>query len=312
MYLHSLIFTLCFLYGSVFILGKLALHSVDPFFLTGSRMTLAGVILIIVQVLRKQNLRLEKTHLIPTILVAIFGVYLTNSLEFWGLQYMKSAKACFLYSLSPIIMALFSYAWFYEKITPQKWVGLTVGILGFIPLLLVPTPSENSSGHWWFFSYAELALMGASVTNAISWLAMRENVKTRQASPITINAYAMIIGGPLALMHSYVVEPWQPLPISNMSDFLLWGTLLMLISNLICYNLHGYLLRQFTATYLSLAGLSQPFFTAVLGWVILNEVLSAYFWFSFATVTLGLYVYYQEELKRGEAPSFSDPNGELD
>ncbi len=317
MYLQSLVLLLCILYGSVFVFGKLALTYAPPFFLTGSRMMLAGVILLAYQfVFNRSKFTLKKEQIGPIIVIAVSGVYLTNVLEFWGLQYMESAKACFLYSLSPIMMAILSYVWFYEKITPQKWLGLSVGIMGFIPLLILPASStEDSSGRWLFFSFAELALIGATVANAVNWLAMRENIKIRKASPMMTNGISMILGGSLALSHSYIVEPWAPIPVKDFWPFLQWFLILMVISNLISYNLHAMLLRTFTATYLSFAGLSQPFFAAVLGWLFLNEVLSPYFWFSLATVTLGLYLYYQAELRRSEpveVPIAPEINNEVD
>jgi len=121
----------------------------------------------------------------------------------------------------------------------------------------------------------------------------------------------MLIGGVLALTHSCVVETWNPVPVNDLLPFLRWFLLLTLISNLICYNLHAMLLQRFSATYISFAGLSQPFFAAFLGWIMLNEVLSIYFWFSLATVSLGLYVYYQEELKQ-EKPPIVPENTEFD
>jgi drug/metabolite transporter (DMT)-like permease len=66
---------------------------------------------------------------------------------------------------------------------------------------------------------------------------------------------------------------------------------------LICYNLYGYLLRRFSATFMSFAGLTTPLFTALFGWIFLGEVASPAFYLSFSILSVGLLLFYQEELK---------------
>lgn len=299
LYLQFLVLVLCILYGSVFVLGKLTLEYAPPLFITGARMMLAGVLLLIHQfIFYRCHFTLKKKHLAPILIIGIGGVYLTNALEFWGLQYIEAGRACFLYSFSPIATALMSYAWFSEKLSLQKWIGILIGVLGFIPLWMGPTSIEDTSGKFLFLTLAELSVLIAAMVSSIGWLAMRELVKNREYSSAMANGTSMIVGGLFAFIHSWLVEPWDPTPVQAPWPFLYWFLSLTLISNLICYNLHAKLLRSFTATYLSFVGLSQPFFSALLGWMFLNEILSVYFWVSFIAVSLGLYVYYQEELKQ--------------
>lgn len=307
MKLQFLVLLLCILYGSIFTIGKVALEYAPPLFITGSRMLLAATLLLLYQFsFHRRSFIFKKEHFWPTVIMGISSIYLTNALEFWGLQFMESGKACFIYGFSPIATALLSYLWFAEKITTLKWIGLTLGLLGFIPILITQAGNmEDLSGKIGFFSYAELALLGAAVTNAIGWMTMRVVVKNRGYSPVMANATSMSMGGMLALIHSFLVENWSPIPVefANLWPFLESFLLLTLISNIICYNLNSYLLRHFTATYLSFAGLSQPIFAAMFGYIFLYEVMSPYFWISFVMVSFGLYIYYQQELRQGLIPT---------
>jgi drug/metabolite transporter (DMT)-like permease len=303
-YLQFLVLLLCMLYGSVFTFGKLALEYTSPLFITGSRMVVAGFLLLTYQCcFNRAALKIKKQHLLPIFIVALTGVYLTNALEFWGLQFMETGKACFLYSFCPVATALLSYAWFAEKITTQKWMGLIIAIAGFVPILVGHTSLEDTTPNFLFLSLAEMSLLAAAVATSIGWLAMRELVMNQSFSPVTANGISMWIGGLISLGHSWMIEPWDPIPVTDFWGFLPWFLCLTVVSNLICYNLHAMLLRLFTATYISLAGLSQPFFAALLGWLFLNESLSLYFWCSAIAVSIGLYIYYQEELKMGQAPN---------
>jgi drug/metabolite transporter (DMT)-like permease len=302
-YYQSLVFLLCALYGSVFTIGKITLEFSSPLFITGARMLLAGVLLLLFQFIsHRSQFYLKKAHLLPMFIIGLTNVYLANALEFWGLQYMESGKACFLYSFAPIATAVLSYFWFSEKINWIKCLGLTIGVLGFIPVLIAHSSTEDFSGKFGFLSFAELAILGAAICTAVGWMTMRVMVKHQKYSPIMANATSMCVGGVLALIHSLLVEVWLPVPVTDFSEFIGPFLLLMLISNIIAYNLNSYLLKHFTATYLSFTGLSQPIFAALFGYIFLQEVMHEYFWISMLAVILGLYIYYQQELKQGLTP----------
>lgn len=297
---HLAVLLLCGLYGAVFSIAKLSLVYAPPLFITATRMILAGLILLVYQYCfhRKQFI-LKKAHLLPIFIVGLTGVYLTNVLEFWGLQFMTAGKACFIYSFSPIATALLSYLWFSEHITFKKWVGLIIGILGFIPVLSAQASGEDRSGVLGFFSYAEIAVLLAAIATAMGWIVMRTMVKKHTLSAIMSNGTTMLVGGLMALLHSFISDPWTPTPVTEWWPFLASFIPLTIVSNLICYNLHANLLKRFTATYISFAGLTQPFFAALFGWIFLKEVMHTAFWVSLFAVSLGLYLYYREELKQG-------------
>lgn len=295
-----LIFLLYALFASVFVIAKIALESSSPLFLVGSRMLLAGVILLGYQwITNRESLRLNKQTTFQLFQLALFNIYLTNAFEFWGLQYLTSFKTCFIYSLSPFLSALFSYIVFHEKMTGKKWLGMLIGFLGFLPILFTHTTGETEGGGIGIFSLPELAVIMATVCSMYGWVVLRKLVTDQGCNPITANSFAMLAGGAMAIVHSSFVEEWNPIPVSNMESYLSCMVLLIIISNFICYNLYGYLLTRFTATCMSFAGWTTPVFTALLGWLILGEVVTWHFYVSALIVLIGLFFFYQEELKQG-------------
>jgi len=72
---------------------------------------------------------------------------------------------------------------------------------------------------------------------------------------------------------------------------------LILIGNIICYNLYGKLLHRYSATTLSFFGCTTPLFAALFGWFWLREEVSPWFYVTALLVGVGLYIFYQEELK---------------
>ena len=143
-------------------------------------------------------------------------------------------------------------------------------------------------------------MIGAALCSVYGWICLKQLVDENGYSPILVNGMSMLIGGAAALFHSYLVEPWDPLPISNYSAFFGCALALIIISNLVCYNLYGWLLKQFSATFMAFAGLSTPLFTALFGWLILDETIGVPFFFSLSFVCLGLLLFYQEEMRKSK------------
>lgn len=289
------------LFASVFTIAKTGLTYTQPFFLVGSRMLMAGLILsAYVFFFQRDKFKFRKEDAWSIFLLAAFNIYITNGLEIWGLKYLTSFKTCFIYSLSPFLSALLSYVMLSERLSVKKWMGLAVGFAGFLPILLNQTSAEETTGHFFIFSWAEIAVIGAAASSVYGWIILGQLVKEREYTPMMANGWSMLIGGSLALVHSLFVETWNPVPVTEWIPFLECSVLLILVSNLICYNLYGTLLKRFSATFISFAGFTTPLFTALFGWFYLGEVVTWPFYLSAAIVFSGLFLFYQEELTAPE------------
>lgn len=289
-------------WSSVFTLGKWTLEHTPPLFLTASRMLLAGIILLgFLALTRRAALKISLRQAFSLALLAIFSVYLANAFEFWGLKQMTAAKTCFFYSLGPFFSALFSYLHFKEKMNRRKWLGMAIGFAGFIPVLAAQKGSNELLSSLAFISWPELSMLGASICSGYGWILLRLLVKNQSISPPTANGYSMLIGGLFALIHSLIVDKWDPLPVVA-GDLRLFaqGTMLMtLISNVFCYNLMGIMLKRYTATFVSFMGLLSPIFASLVSWIFLKESPSPVIFISTAIVSIGLWLIYSAELRQG-------------
>ena len=290
------------LWSSVFSLGKMALVSSPPLFLTGFRMVFGAVILLgFLLVFKRSSFRFSKKSWISFGLLAIFSIYLTNILEFWSLQHLSAAKTCFLYSLSPFFAVLLSYFHFGEKMNKKKWLGLSIAFLGIIPVLATQNGAEELLNAFAFFSWPALAVMGAAFFSVYGWVLLRIVVKDDNTSPIMANSMSMLLGGTLALLHSSFIDSWTPIPVTpeNLIPFFKGVAIIIVISNLICYNLYGMALKRFTATFLSFVGLLSPIFASLNEWILLGTRPSWMIFLGTGIVSSGLWLVYQAELKQG-------------
>ncbi len=297
----SLVVGLFAVWSSIFSLGKAALVFAPPVFVTGFRMILgAGVLLAFSWIKERKFVLPGLKDLLPIAILGVISIYLTNILEFWGLQHLTAGKACFIYSLSPFFAAILSYFHFRETMTWKKGLGLLIGFLGMIPVFVSGSGSEEIFTLSGLFSWPTFALMGAAFLSVYGWILLRVLVKTDEVSPTTANSYSMLFGGGLALIHSLFTDSWSPTPIET-GFFLAFmkPLLLMTFVSAICYNLYGFLLKRYTATFLSFMGLLSPFFASIHGWIFLGEPISLTICISTLIVCVGLWLVYSSELKQG-------------
>ncbi len=278
------------MFSSIFLLQKLNLNYSDPLFSIGFRMTLSGIILMYYMKIKK-NIEIKKNHIKTFIYLTVFNIYLTNVLEILGLNLITSSKTCLIYSISPFITAVIAFFILNEKLSKKKLIGIFIGLTGIIPLIEAKTINISNN------NIGEIYIILAVIFNCIGWIMLKKIIKLGY-SIILANSFSMLIGGILILIHSQIIgENWIK-PLNNeFKNFMIITTITALISNVICYNLFGYLLKYFTTTFMTFAGLITPFFASFFGWIFLKETITCNFLLSFILFIIGLIIFYKDEIK---------------
>lgn len=287
------------LFALVFPLNKAAVQGIQPIFFAGLRMLLAGVVLVGYSCLirRRSLLQLSYKDWWRILLLLIFNIYLTNVLEIWGLQYLSSAKAAFMYNLSPFFSALISYFVFSERMGTWKWAGLLIGFAGTIPIFMQKSVGEQACGSLWCFSWGEAALLGAALSTVIGWITMRAWLAEGKC-PVFANGVSMLCSAPCILLTSSLVEQhWVPRAVMTWESILIYLVAVTFISHIVAYNVYGLLLKKYTATFLTFAGFMSPLLVALFGWLFLSERITLAFLAACAAVLLGLVFFYREEVR---------------
>lgn len=277
-------------------MGKILLNHTSPLLLTGIRMFIAGIILLAYQYFSpREHFKFRKEHILDYAQIIFFGVYVTYILRFWALRDLPSYKAVFLYNISPFATAIYSYLILNERITKKQIVGLIIGFLGLIPILLTSSKPEQLTGELFFISWQEWAIIVSVFASSYSWILVRKMIRKKNYAPAMINGITMTAGGILALFTAFFTE--GAFYITKPEEFIGLLLVVILISNIICHNMYGHLLRTYTATFISFAGFLSPLFAAFYGWAFLQETITWNFYCSASIVFVGLLIFYQDELR---------------
>lgn len=287
------------LYGCTFTISKVLISFASPMLTIGIRMTLAGFLLsaYALFVSKKQETLFTNSKTISYILqIAIFGTFFPYVLRYWALQFLPVAKTALIYNIAPFISFFFSYFIFDEKATIRKWIGLFFGFAGVIPVLIVKSgAAEAATSGIGFLSWPEIAMLIAVTSFSYGWIVMKKLVTSTSLSPIQINGANMFLAGVMALMTSWYFE--NTFVVNQPLQFSCWLMLIIIITNFICANMYAMLLRHYSATLLSLAGLIAPISATITSWLYLGEAITIDVAITTVLVILGFTIFYSEELK---------------
>jgi drug/metabolite transporter (DMT)-like permease len=269
---------------------KILAYHIKPFFLSGLRLITSGIILFAFHFITTRSwVKYHKKDIWPFLKLSFLSYFLSFGLGLWVIQYVTAAKTSFMYNLVPFLSAILSYFYFSEKMTIKKIIGLTIGFLGFTPILLA---NGSSTGVEWY----DLVLFVVVFTYAYGLIITRKMMRAGTYTATVITGTCMLVGGIFSLIFSPFIE-------TNLVEAFTWYDALMFtlatLSAVISYSMLAYLLKRYTATFLTFAAFIMPLFVAFYSWFLLGEGVSWQFFVSTVAVLIGLYIFYQEELKQG-------------
>lgn len=115
-----------------------------PFTFIAIRMVIASVLLALISLAITKRFTYDLPTIGKSVLVGmtIHGAYLGGC--FYGVkQGMPAGITALICSLQPVLVSVFSSIFFQEKLSPRKWLGLGLGLVG---LVLVIAPKLEGSG----------------------------------------------------------------------------------------------------------------------------------------------------------------------
>lgn len=132
----ALLGLLALLWGSSYLLIKVALTGIPPFTLIAVRVAVAALLLLAVVRMRGERLPADGATWRALLVQAFLNSIGAWTVLAWGQQYVDSGLAGVLNSTSPLFVFVLTAAWTrHEPITARKTVGALLGLTGVVLLL---------------------------------------------------------------------------------------------------------------------------------------------------------------------------------
>ncbi|NAY90900.1 EamA family transporter [Muricauda sp. JGD-17] len=260
-------FAIYVIWGSTYLLNKIAVTELPPFMLASFRFITAGTLIFIWAKLMKIPLNITKKQLWNTTLAGFLFLSLGNGLAVWALRYLDSGFAALEISAQPLVILLMMWALQGKRIQSMSIIGVILGFVGIY--LLVGQQQIIAQEGTWIGIIMIFACM-------LSW-AYASIFVSRADLPTNYfvnTGYQMFTGGlALALMSVGFNESWSsPLVWSGKVQFVM--VLLVLFGSIIAFTSFNYLLKAVSPEKVATSTYVNPIVALLLGWYFLDEEIT--------------------------------------
>ena len=260
-------FAIYVIWGSTYLLNKIAVTELPAFMLAGIRFITAGSLIFIIARFLKIPLTVTKKQLGNSIIAGFLFLTFGNGVVVWALKYIDSGFAALEISAQPLVVLLLMRILQGKKIQPMSLVGVGLGMIG-IYLLVSQKQIISQEG-----AFLGMILIFFCM---LSWAYGSLFVGKADLPPnyFVNTGYQMVTGGILLFIISAVIgEEWIS-PV-NWTVPVLWSMiLLVLFGSIVAFTAFNYLLKVVSPEKVATSSYVNPVIAMVLGWYFLNEEIT--------------------------------------
>ncbi|WP_243396941.1 EamA family transporter [Flagellimonas pacifica] len=255
------------MWGSTYLLNKIAVLELPPFMLASFRFTTAGILIFVMAKLMGIQISITKKQLLNTIIAGFLFLSFGNGVVVWALKYVDTGFAALEISAQPLIILLLMRILQGKRIKPMSVIGVILGIVG-IYLLVSQKQIITKEG----------SVMGMVMIFAcmLSWgygslFVGKANLPTNY---FVNTGYQMFTGGIiLALMSLCFGENWTS-PFVWTTKVQLVMILLVIFGSILAFTSFNYLLKTVSPEKVATSTYVNPIVALILGWYFLNEQIT--------------------------------------
>ena len=254
------------IWGSTYLAIRVGVQQLPPALFAGARFVTAGILLALYARWSGQKFPVHLREWRTIAITALFMLVGANGLVVWGEQWVTSNQAALIVATTALWLAGFGTLGAHgQKLGPRTVLGLAVGFFGAAMLLL----PENgfTLDHFW----AQLAVLAACpLWAAGSMVAKRGQLTT---PPLMVAALQSLVAGIVFCSFGLATGEamhwsWSPQAMAALAYLIVFGSCF-------AYAAYIWLLHEVSPSALGTYAYINPLVAVVLGWLLLQETLSA-------------------------------------
>ncbi|MCK0132187.1 EamA family transporter [Flavobacteriaceae bacterium F08102] len=260
-------FSIYVIWGSTYLLNKIAVTELAPFMLAGIRFFTAGILIFIIAKFMGISLKLTRKQFVNTIIAGFLFLTIGNGFVVWALKYVDSGFAALEISAQPLIVLLLMRVFQGKRI---RWMSMIGVLLGFIGIYLLVSQkqvlNQENSVLGMFMIFVCMFCWGyGSIFVSRADLPKNFFVNT---------GYQMLSGGAMLFLGSFVFGETWVLPSDWSSDVQISMLLLVLFGSIVAFTAFNYLLKFVSPEKVATSTYVNPLVALVLGWYFLGEIIT--------------------------------------
>ena len=260
-------FSIYTIWGSTYMLNKVAVSELPPFMLAGIRFCTAGVLMLFLARSLKKDIRISLQQMKNSMIAGFLFLAIGNGVVVWALSYVDSGFAALIIASQPLIVLLLLRIIEKKPIKNLSWVGVGIGFIGMLLLVTQEQIRQDESS-----LLGILMIIGCVITWGYASIFVGK--ADLPGNYLVNSGYQMVFGGiSLVLMSIVKNEDW--IVPTLWSTPVLWSMLgLIVFGSLVAFTSFNYLLKTVSPEKVATSTYINPIVAMVLGAVVLNETLS--------------------------------------
>ena len=260
-------FSIYTIWGSTYMLNKVAVSELPPFMLAGIRFCTAGVLMLFLARSLKKDIRISLQQMKNSMIAGFLFLAIGNGVVVWALSYVDSGFAALIIASQPLIVLLLLRIIEKKPIKKLSWVGVGIGFIGMLLLVTQEQIRQDESS-----LLGILMIIGCVITWGYASIFVGK--ADLPGNYLVNSGYQMVFGGiSLVLMSLVKNEDW--IVPTLWSAPVLWSMLgLIVFGSLVAFTSFNYLLKTVSPEKVATSTYINPIVAMVLGAVVLNETLS--------------------------------------
>ena len=260
-------FAIYVIWGSTYLLNKIAVTELPPLMLASIRFITAGTLIFIIAKFLKIKLSITKKQFINSIIAGFLFLSFGNGVIVWALKYVDSGFAALETALQPLVVLLLMRIIEGKKIKAMSVIGIILGMIGMF-LLVSQKQIITQEG----------TLLGMIMIFVciISWAYGSLFVAKTDLPPnfFVNTGYQMITAGiSLLVVSVFLGEEWTfPSQWSGKVQFSMIA--LILFGSIVAFTAFNYLLRVVSPEKVATSSYVNPIIAMILGWYFLKEQIT--------------------------------------
>ncbi|WAC02424.1 EamA family transporter [Lacinutrix neustonica] len=275
-------FAIYVIWGSTYLLNKIAVTALPPFFLAAIRFFCASLLIFGISKIMKLDLSITKRQFINSVIVAFLFLVYGNGVFVWALKYIDSGFGALLASTQPLFVLLLMRLMDNKRMQTKSLVGVSLGIIGMYLLVSQRELVTN-----------EYTLLGIFMifTCVFGWSygSVFVSKANLPKSYFVSTGYQMVLASVMLTVASLSFgEVWiSPL---EWSTEVSWSMILLItFGSVIAFTAFNYLLKEVSTEKVATSAYVNPVIALFLGWYILDETLSVQSIIAAAVLLTGVY-----------------------
>ena len=256
------------IWGSTYLFNKIAVTELPPFFLASIRFFIAGILMILLAIISKQNLSISKKQLSNSVIASFFFLIYGNGVFVWALRYVDSGFGALVASTQPLFVLFLLRLIDRKPLQKKSIIGVFLGMIGMY--ILVSQQELTTS---------EGSLLGIfmMLTCVLSWSYGSVFVSKADLpkSFMVTTGYQMLTAGfVLSIISLSINEEWTS-PLTWSTDVQFSMFLLIFFGGVIAFSAFNYLLKVVSPEKVSTSAYVNPVIALFMGWYFLDEVFTS-------------------------------------